>query len=142
MHEGATQVVHASCVAFSGRGVLILGPSGAGKSALALQLMALGADLVADDRVQLTVAAPGLHATAPPGLPALIEARGVGLLCVPLLAQASVVLAVDLGRVEPDRLPPLRQMRLLDVAIPLVLGPVSGHFPAAIRHYILHGRQD
>lgn len=134
--------VHASCVAFGGRGVLILGPSGAGKSALALQLMGLGADLVADDRVALRVQDGGLVASAPPGLPPLIEARGIGLLHAPRLDQARVVLAVDLGRIEPDRLPPLRQMRLLDVAIPLVLGPVSGHFPAAIRHYILHGRQD
>ena len=36
--------------ASDGRGLLILGPSGAGKSALALQLIALGARLVADDR--------------------------------------------------------------------------------------------
>lgn len=134
--------VHASCVAFGGRGVLILGPSGAGKSALALQLMALGADLVADDRVALRVQDGGLVASAPPGLPPLIEARGLGLLRALLQPEARVVLAVDLGRIEPDRLPPLRQMRLLEVAIPLVLGPVSGHFPAAIRHYILHGRQD
>lgn len=134
--------VHASCVAFGGRGVLILGPSGAGKSGLALQLMGLGADLVADDRVALRVQEGGLVASAPPGLPPLIEARGIGLLPAPLLDQARVVLAVDLGRTEPDRLPPRHEMRLLDVAIPLVLGPVSGHFPAAIRHYILHGRQD
>lgn len=140
MNEG--EGVHASCVAFGGRGVLILGPSGAGKSALALQLMGLGADLVADDRVALSVQNGGLVASAPPGLPPLIEARGIGLLRALLQPEARVVLAVDLGRIEPDRLPPLRQMRLLDVAIPLVLGPVSGHFPAAIRHYILHGRQD
>jgi HPr kinase/phosphorylase len=140
MDQGAG--VHASCVAFGGRGVLILGPSGAGKSALALQLMGLGADLVADDRVALRVQAGGLVASAPPGLPPLIEARGIGLLHAPLRPEAAVVLVVDLGRSEPDRLPPLRQMRLLDVATPLVLGPASGHFPAAIRHYILHGRQD
>ena len=44
--------LHASCIAVHGRGVLILGPSGAGKSSLALQLMALGADLVADDMIE------------------------------------------------------------------------------------------
>lgn len=136
------QGLHASCVAFGDRGVLILGPSGAGKSALALQLMGLGADLVADDRVALRVQDGGLVASAPPGLPPLIEARGIGLLHAPLRAEARVVLAVDLGRSESDRLPPWLDLRLLDIAIPLVLGPVSGHFPAAIRHYILHGRQD
>ena len=41
--------LHASFVAINGRGVLILGPSGAGKSALALQLIAFGAKLVAGD---------------------------------------------------------------------------------------------
>ena len=47
------QILNASCVAWQGRGALILGRSGAGKSALALQLMALGADLVSDDRTEL-----------------------------------------------------------------------------------------
>jgi HPr kinase/phosphorylase len=136
------QGMHASCVAFDGRGVLILGPSGAGKSALALQLMGIGADLVADDRVALHLQDGVPVASAPPGLPPLIEARGIGLLHARLRAEARVVLAVDLGRSEPDRLPPRREMRLLDVAIPLVLGPATGHFPAAIRHYVLHGRQD
>ena len=46
-------IVHASCVARDGRAVLIRGASGSGKSGLALQLMALGAGLVADDRTRL-----------------------------------------------------------------------------------------
>ena len=41
--------MHATTVALRGRGLLILGPSGSGKSTLALQLMAVGARLVADD---------------------------------------------------------------------------------------------
>lgn len=134
------QQVHASCVAFADRGVLVLGPSGAGKSALALRLMALGAALVADDRVQLGFADGVVLASAPPSLPALIEARGIGLLPAALQPQARVALVVDLGQVEPDRLPPRRGVELLGVTVPLVLGPVSGHFPAAIRHYVLHGR--
>ncbi|MEO1532556.1 MAG: serine kinase, partial [Pseudomonadota bacterium] len=43
--------LHASAVALGERGLLILGPSGAGKTRLALELVALGAELVADDRV-------------------------------------------------------------------------------------------
>ncbi|MDA3887407.1 MAG: serine kinase, partial [Allgaiera sp.] len=58
-------ILHASCVALDGRGVLILGPSGAGKSGLALQLMALGARLVADDRTRLNPRAGRLIARAP-----------------------------------------------------------------------------
>jgi len=139
---GAAPVLHATCVAFGSRGVLILGPSGAGKSALALQLMALGAALVADDRVQVTASGDTLTATAPPGLPTLIEARGIGLLHAPLQAAARVVLAIDLGQAETVRLPPQRRMNLHDVAVELVLGPVTGHFPAAIRHYVLSGRKE
>jgi HPr kinase/phosphorylase len=49
-----TLVLHATTVAIGGRGVLILGPSGSGKSGLALELMAMGAGLVADDRTEVT----------------------------------------------------------------------------------------
>ena len=59
------QILHASCVAWQGRGALILGRSGAGKSALALQLMAFGADLVSDDRTELLAEADVLTARAP-----------------------------------------------------------------------------
>lgn len=134
--------LHASCVAFADRGVLILGPSGAGKSALSLQLMALGAALVADDRVLLTEMRGALVASAPPGLPPLIEARGIGLLQAERQGSARVVLAVDLGQTETDRLPPQRHLVLHGVAVALVLGPVTGHFPAAIRHYVLSGRKE
>ena len=40
-------VVHATAVAWHGRGVLLRGPSGSGKSALALRLLHAGAVLVA-----------------------------------------------------------------------------------------------
>jgi len=46
--------LHATAVAFDQKAVVITGPSGAGKSSLALQMMAFGADLVADDQVILT----------------------------------------------------------------------------------------
>ena len=73
-------LLHASCVAISGRGVLIIGPSGSGKSALALQLMAFGASLVADDQTELTVQGGTLIARCPPTMSGLIEARGLGIL--------------------------------------------------------------
>ncbi|MEM9638850.1 MAG: hypothetical protein AAGA94_14475, partial [Pseudomonadota bacterium] len=63
-----SDILHASCVACQGRAVLILGRSGQGKSGLALQLMAYGADLVADDRTQVTVQDERLWATAAPEL--------------------------------------------------------------------------
>ena len=142
MTPAGTLVLHATCVAFEGRGVLILGPAGSGKSALGLNLMALGAALVADDRTEIAAGPNGLTATAPPGLPPLIEARGVGLLRAAVQPQARLVLAVDLGQTEHDRLPPWREWMHKGHALPLVHGPSTGHFPAAIRQYILSGRQD
>jgi HPr kinase/phosphorylase len=51
----ASEILHASCIALEGRGLLILGPSGAGKSSLAIRMMALGASLVSDDRTLVSV---------------------------------------------------------------------------------------
>ena len=65
MTDLAETIVHASCVTVQGRGVLITGASGSGKSALALSLMALGADLVADDRVILSLDRGRVMASAP-----------------------------------------------------------------------------
>ena len=47
-------ILHASCIDIDGRGILILGESGSGKSTLAIQLIALGASLVADDKTLMT----------------------------------------------------------------------------------------
>jgi HPr kinase/phosphorylase len=48
------QTVHATCVAWQARAVLIMGRSGQGKSALGLELMSMGCRLIADDRVLLS----------------------------------------------------------------------------------------
>lgn len=114
--------LHASAVAVGDRGLLILGPSGAGKSGLALGLMALGADLIADDRVLLERCGPGLVARPPETLAGLIEARGVGLLRVRHRAEAAISLAVDLAELQSARLPQVREIALLGVAIELISG--------------------
>jgi HPr kinase/phosphorylase len=138
-----SDILHATAVADpAGRGLLILGPSGAGKSALAWQLLALGARLVADDRTVVTVAQEGLTLACPPTIRGLIEARGIGLLRAETVAQAPLVLAVDLGRTEAERLPPRREIVLLGHRVDLVLGPVTAHFPAALLHYLAWGRLD
>ena len=46
-------ILHATCVAIGGRGLLLLGPSGSGKSDLALRLIDRGAMLVSDDGVAI-----------------------------------------------------------------------------------------
>lgn len=138
--EEEALLLHASAVAWAGRAALILGPSGAGKSALALQLMAYGAMLVADDRVALSRRGAGLFASCPPAIRGLVEARGMGLLAADTIAEAEVVLAVDLSATESERLPPLREMTLLGVVLPLVHRGESGHFPAAVLQYLKGGR--
>ncbi|KDB02642.1 HPr kinase [Defluviimonas sp. 20V17] len=127
-------------MALDGRGVLILGPSGAGKSGLALQLMALGARLVADDRTRLSARAGSLIARAPAAIAGRIEARGLGILAADAVGEAVVALAVDLGQTETDRLPPDRRLTLMGCTVPLCHGISSGHFPAAIVQYLRAGR--
>jgi HPr kinase/phosphorylase len=135
--------LHASAVALGGagqpRGALILGPSGSGKSALALQLMAFGCVLVSDDLVTIEARDGVLLARAAKPLQA-IEARSIGILAAPLLDVTPVTLAVDLGQVETERLPPERQATWLGVQVPLVHNSAFPHFPAAILHYLKYGR--
>ena len=134
------KIIHASCVTLGYSAVLLTGPSGSGKSALALQLMALGAALIADDRTVLRVRDTDLIASCPPSIRGRIEARGVGLLVADTAVQARVVLAVDLGTSESERLPPQRHMIVLGHSIPLLHTPEHRHFPAAIVQYLKGGR--
>jgi HPr kinase/phosphorylase len=133
--------IHAGCVCLDGRGLLILGPSGAGKSSLALELMTLGARLVADDRCLLAPdPAGGLRASCPPPLRGLIEVRGVGILRAPAVEQTALALVVDLGQAETERLPPRRQWTQYGARIDLVLGPPSRHLAGALLLHLRFGR--
>lgn len=135
-------ILHASCVSVGGRGLLILGPSGAGKSTLAIRMLALGADLVADDRTALWSENGQLHARCPsPGITGLIEARGIGLLQAPAVAGTRIALITDLSQTETERLPPLRNHVILGCELPLVLQVQSDHFAEALMLYLRHGRQ-
>lgn len=97
--------IHGTCVAIGGAGALLLGPSGSGKSDLALRLIDQGAELVADDRVALHVADGQLLASAPTGLPPLLEVRGIGLLPVRPRAGGVPVAAVFRLEHASERLP-------------------------------------
>lgn len=136
----APVVLHASCVAVGERGMLILGPSGAGKSSLALQLMALGASLVADDRVEVVLIDNAPVARCPTPLRGLVEARGVGLLRSPFRESTRIDLVVDLHQTETSRLPEPHEYELLGCPINLVCGSAGAHFPAALLLYLREGR--
>lgn len=133
-------ILHASCVVLGGRGLLILGPSGAGKSSLALQLMAFGCGLVADDRTLLRAEAGHLVASCPARIAGRIEAWGLGILPARPDGPVPLVAAVDLGIAETRRLPPERQMRILGVPLPVLHNVASPAFPAALLHYLKAGR--
>lgn len=99
-------MLHGSCVAFQGAGVLLLGPSGSGKSDLVLRLMQRGWQLVADDQVMLEETAEGARASAPAPLAGLLEVRGVGLFQGLPHRPARLRLVVDLApRPAIPRLP-------------------------------------
>ena len=131
-----TQLMHATSVARNGIAALIIGPSGAGKSALALQLMALGAELIADDQTELFVTSGMLWARKPAALPAMIEAHGVGLLHANMGMPAPVGLIVDMGVVSQARCPEDQGSRILGHTIPKWDKVNASHFPAAILLYL------
>ena len=112
--------VHASCIAFEGAGVLLRGRSGAGKSDLALRAVEAGARLVADDLVALDLRGGRVWASALPQAGGRLEVRGVGIVRLPAMDRAPLVLLADLA--APARLPepdfelvlgrPVRRIRL------------------------------
>jgi HPr kinase/phosphorylase len=105
-------------------------------------LMAMGGQLVADDRVRLWREGDAVLADAPDTLRGRVEARGVGILRADPAGPTRLALVVDLSRVDEQRLPPCRTRELLGVRLPLVLGSDQPHFHAALRQYLIAGRAD
>lgn len=138
MHPETTQ--HGTCVAYEQSGLLITGASGSGKSALALKLMAMGAALVADDRVIINNVDDALIARCPTPIKGMIEARGVGLLAARPQSRAIINCVVDLDQIEPDRLPPRRSITILGVEVDLVFGKDSPNLAAALNQLMKIGR--
>lgn len=128
--------IHATTIALHGRGVVILGASGTGKSALALQLMALGCDLVADDQTELSLEPQGLIARCPEAIKGKIEARGFGILNAKAVTQASVICAVDLNTEEDHRLPHEKYTTLCDASIRLFHKTGIEVLPFALLQYL------
>jgi HPr kinase/phosphorylase len=145
MHEQA--LIHATCLAIGGEGVLLLGQPGSGKSDLALRLIdGAGAGLsgrlrsallVADDQVAIRRSDAGLVASAPPALAGKLEIRGLGIAEVPIERDVPLRLAVRLTpAADIERLPDLARsrMEILGISIPLVLlDPEKPSAPARLR---------
>ena len=115
--------IHASCVDFEGRGILLLGDSGSGKSGLCLDLILNhGATLVADDRVELKTQQTQVIASCPEKLAGLLEVRNVGILRLPYKKESSVALVACL---EPagsllERLPAPEYYQIADASVPML----------------------
>ncbi len=118
-----------------------MGASGSGKSSLALQLMAYGAELVADDQVILTQD-KGLLAAAVPSLAGLIEARGLGILKADATPVVRLALAIDMDTSEVDRVPPARQITILGQTLPLLHKVEGIHFAPAVLQFLRAGRSE
>ena len=96
--------IQATCIAFNGRGYLIMGESGIGKSSLALALINCGASLISDDLVEIS---NGM-AKAPKEKKGWLEVRGVGLVSgIPVLSEVPIVAKIHLVKEKPERIPPL-----------------------------------
>ncbi len=115
-------IMHASCVDVNGYGVLIVGRSGSGKSSLAINLLALGSKLVADDQCELIRKNNGFRISKPASLPKSIEIRGVGLVSVPMVNETSLDWVVNMDEVEKERMPTPRFTEIGGFRVPTVFG--------------------
>lgn len=100
--------IHASCVSYLNKGILIRGKSGLGKSDLCLRLiMDKGCRLVGDDRVDIYTKSSALKARSVATISNMLEVRGVGLVKFDAQKSATVKLVVELVKdsSQIERLP-------------------------------------
>lgn len=135
--EAAVAFARGTAVAVGGRALLLTGPSGSGKSSLALDMIARGALLVADDGVWIEPGLEGPWVVAPATADGRIEARRLGILRAPATPRARLVGVVDLSREERERLPPERRVTLGGVSLRLFHGVGNPSFAAALLVYLL-----
>lgn len=97
-----TYNIHATGLVLDGIGVILRGEPGAGKSLLALDLLdqwearGLVAQLVSDDRVEITADKGRLLIRPAPHIEGLIELRGRGIVKRPFVTEAELHLVIDL----------------------------------------------
>lgn len=137
----APLVLHAGAAALGGRAVLIRGASGSGKSGLLLELLAGGAQLVADDRTCLGRRGGEVIAWAPRAILGRIEARGFGILRAEVAPPTPLALVVDLDRAATERLP-VRRCGILGCTLPLMEGAHNPYIRSAILQCLKGGMEE
>lgn len=139
----AVENLHGTAIALDANAVLIRGAAGAGKSDLALRCLAMAPTalipgpvlLVADDRVDVSRTSSGLKAAAPATIRGMLEVRGQGIVTVPYVDSAALVMVADLVAPEHvERLPdPVPQAEILGFSLPLLrLAPFEASAPAKL----------
>ena len=103
-------LLHASCAARDGYGLLLTGAPGSGKSDLLFRLLDRGFMLVADDQVE--IGTDGM-ARPPETLAGLLEVRGLGVMRLPFLGTTRLILVAELAAADVPRLPEPRRDSLL-----------------------------
>lgn len=142
-HQNGQLWLKATGVALAGQGLAIVGASGTGKSGLAIQLISLGANLIADDALWLDPTQDPALLRRPDQSPDLIEARGIGLINAGQVEpSAPLRLIVDLDRPEIDRLPPRRLVAIGNGQCPLILGAGNPTLAASLILLLRNGRAD
>ena len=115
-------LLHGTAVTVGLRGLLILGPSGSGKSRLALEMIALGAHLVCDDRVWLNKIGTGFQLQAPEQLRGRIEAHGLGFLASKYKTSVPLSYCLDLSLENKVRLPHVSEKTKLGLKVSILPG--------------------
>ena len=121
--------IYASGLVLGTVGLIIRGPSGSGKSLLALDLLdhwqARGevANLVSDDRIELTERDGSLVMSPAPNIAGLIELRGRGIIQRPYVEAAPLHLVIDLVE-ELERMPEPDQFTIELFRVALARAPV------------------
>ena len=91
------QNIHASCITYFNKGILIYGKSGLGKSDLCLRLiMDKGCRLVGDDRIDIYTKNGILKARSVSTISNMLEVRGLGLIKFDAKKSTKVDLVVEL----------------------------------------------
>ncbi|MBO5997441.1 MAG: HPr kinase/phosphatase C-terminal domain-containing protein [Alphaproteobacteria bacterium] len=88
-------LVHASCVKWQNKGILLIGDSGCGKSTGALALIGKGATLIADDYVEISVQNDTVVADCPQTISGKMEVRGVGIISIENLPQTNIDVVIN-----------------------------------------------
>jgi HPr kinase/phosphorylase len=132
-------MVHGTCIAFDGHGILLRGAAGSGKSDLALRAIDRGAQLVADDQVVLARHGEGVIASAPASLHGLIEIRGLGIMRMDAATEARIALVADMTDPHAiERLPDRRHCDIDGVSIAwLALAPFEASAPEKLRFAVM-----